>query len=73
MQSRKFVARLQAANASGEPILLRTSADTGHGLDSPLWARIAETVDVDAFIFHQLGVTAGSPSHEPSTGGVSGS
>ncbi len=73
MQSRKFVARLQAANASGEPILLRTSADTGHGLDSPLSARVAETVDVDAFIFHQLGVSAGSPSHEPSTGGVSGS
>jgi prolyl oligopeptidase len=73
MQSRKFVARLQTANASGEPILLRTSADTGHGLDSPLSARVAETVDVDAFIFHQLGVSAGSPSHEPSTGGVSGS
>ena len=60
MQSRKFVARLQAANASGEPILLRTSSDTGHGLDSPLSARIAETVDVDAFIFDRLGVFAGS-------------
>ncbi len=73
MQSRKIVARLQAANASGEPILLRTSSNTGHGLDSPLSERIAETVDVDAFIFNQLGVTVGRPSHETSTGGVSGS
>jgi prolyl oligopeptidase len=62
MQSRKMVARLQAANASGEPILLRTSADTGHGLDSPLSARIAETVDVDAFIFDRLGVFTPSAS-----------
>jgi prolyl oligopeptidase len=58
MQSRKFVARLQAANASGEPILLRTSGNTGHGLDSPLSERIAETVDVYAFLFEQLGVFA---------------
>jgi prolyl oligopeptidase len=62
MQSRKFVARLQAANASGEPILLRTSSDTGHGLDSPLSARVAEQVDVDAFIFDRLGVFAVSRS-----------
>jgi prolyl oligopeptidase len=60
MQSRKFVARLQAANASDQPILLRTSANTGHGLDSPLSARVAEAVDVDAFIFDRLGVSAGS-------------
>ncbi|HEV8000367.1 MAG TPA: prolyl oligopeptidase family serine peptidase [Planctomycetaceae bacterium] len=58
MQSRKFVARLQAANASDEPILLRTSGNTGHGLDSPLSERIAETVDVYAFIFDRLGVSA---------------
>jgi prolyl oligopeptidase len=57
MQSRKFVARLQAANASGEPILLRTSGNTGHGLDSPLSERIAETVDVYAFIFDRLGIS----------------
>ncbi|HEV3024659.1 MAG TPA: prolyl oligopeptidase family serine peptidase, partial [Pirellulales bacterium] len=62
MQSRKFVARLQAANGSSEPILLRTSSDTGHGLDSPLSARIAETVDVYAFIFDCLRVFAGSRS-----------
>jgi prolyl oligopeptidase len=56
MQSRKMTARLQAANASGEPILLRTSLNTGHGLDSPLSERIDETVDVYAFLFDRLGV-----------------
>jgi prolyl oligopeptidase len=73
MQSRKFVARLQAANASGEPILLRTSSDTGHGLDSPLSARVGEQVDVDAFVFDRLGVSAGSHAGEASTGGTHGS
>ena len=36
MHSRKMTARLQAATCSGRPILLRTSADTGHGFGSPL-------------------------------------
>jgi prolyl oligopeptidase len=56
MQSRKMVARLQAANASDEPILLRTSSTSGHGLDSALSERIAETTDVFAFIFDRLGI-----------------
>ncbi|MDE3032421.1 MAG: S9 family peptidase [Acidobacteriota bacterium] len=56
MQSRKMVARLQAANAARTPILLRTSFDSGHGLDMALSERIAESVDVYAFLFHQLGV-----------------
>jgi prolyl oligopeptidase len=56
MQSRKMTARLQAATASQAPILLRTSASSGHGLDSSLSERIEETVDVYAFLFAQLGV-----------------
>jgi prolyl oligopeptidase len=56
MQSRKMVARLQAANASDKPILLRTSSTSGHGLDSALSERIAETTDVFAFIFDRLGI-----------------
>jgi prolyl oligopeptidase len=56
MQSRKMTARLQAANVSDEPILLRTSASSGHGLDSSLSERIAETTDVFAFIFDRLGI-----------------
>jgi len=56
MQSRKMAARLQAANASNEPILLRTSSNSGHGLDSSLSERIAETTDVFAFVFDRLGI-----------------
>jgi prolyl oligopeptidase len=57
-QSRKMTARLQAANPSGT-YLLRTSADSGHGLDTPLTERIAQQTDVFAFIFDQLGVKFG--------------
>lgn len=56
MQSRKMAARLQAANASTAPILLRTNASTGHGADASLNERIEEEVDVLAFLFDQLGV-----------------
>jgi prolyl oligopeptidase len=55
MQSRKMTARLQAADPSGE-FLLRTSADSGHGLDTPLTERIAQQTDIFAFVFDQLGV-----------------
>ncbi len=59
MQSRKMVARLQAVNTSGSPILLRTDADTGHGGDSKLDARISEQVDVQAFMLDALDVPVG--------------
>jgi prolyl oligopeptidase len=54
--SRKMAARLQAASTSGEPILLRTSAHTGH-VGSPLSARNEEAADAYAFAFRTLGVT----------------
>lgn len=57
MQSRKMTARLQAANPKGRPVFLRTSANTGHGMGSPLAAQIEQAVDVDAFLLHELGVT----------------
>ena len=53
MQSRKMTARLQAAGAN---CLLRTSADSGHGIGSSLKQSIEEAVDVDAFLFSQLGI-----------------
>lgn len=56
MQSRKMTARLQAATASEAPILLRTSASSGHGLGTSLSEQIEEYVDVFAFLFDQLGV-----------------
>lgn len=55
MQSRKFTARLQAANPDGV-VLLRTSAGTGHGLGTGLTDRIEEATDVYAFLFRHLGV-----------------
>jgi prolyl oligopeptidase len=56
MQSRKMIARLQAANASSMPILLRTSDNTGHGQGTPLDEQINEQADVFAFLFDQLGI-----------------
>ncbi len=57
MQSRKMTARLQAAaGKEGGPILLRTSADSGHGHGTSLEERIKQYTDVYAFLFNQLGV-----------------
>jgi len=55
MQSRKMTARLQAATTSGLPVLLRTSADTGHG-GAPLSEKIEQYADVYGFIFDRLGI-----------------
>lgn len=52
---RKMTARLQAATASGRPVLLRVSQG-GHGIDSSLDERIAEAADIYAFFLHELGV-----------------
>jgi prolyl oligopeptidase len=56
MQSRKMTARLQAATGSAARVLLRTSAGSGHGLDTSLSERIEEYVDVYSFLFAELGV-----------------
>jgi prolyl oligopeptidase len=58
MHSRKMAARLQAATAADAPILLRTSADTGHGGGSDLDQVIAEAADEYAFMLDALGVRA---------------
>lgn len=56
MNSRKMVARLQAASASGRPVWLRTSGSTGHGGGTPLSERIEQLTDVQSFLFAQLGM-----------------
>jgi prolyl oligopeptidase len=58
MQSRKMTARLQAAQAAsgGGTVLLRTSGNTGHGMGTPLAARIEQSVDTYGFFFEQLGL-----------------
>jgi len=56
MQSRKMTARLQAATGSDKPILLRTSANTGHGGGTALNQRIEQRVDIYGFLFKYLNV-----------------
>jgi len=60
LHSRKFAAALQAATSSGLPILLRTSANSGHGIGSSLNERIAEQADQLTFLFDQLGMSLNS-------------
>ena len=54
--SRKMTARLQAASASGYPILARFSSASGHGMGTALSERIAQKADVFAYLFDQLGM-----------------
>ncbi len=61
MHSRKMTARLQAANSSGRPVLLRTSSDTGHGLATPLSEQIEQSVHYYAFLLHELGLEYSPP------------
>jgi len=53
--SRKMAARMQADTASDAPILLRTSANTGH-VGSPLSAKNEEAADYYSFVFKTLDV-----------------
>lgn len=54
MQSRKMTAKLQSVGATA---LLRTSSNSGHGAGTALSEQIEQSVDVNAFYFHHLGVS----------------
>ncbi|MGA8068666.1 MAG: prolyl oligopeptidase family serine peptidase, partial [Terriglobales bacterium] len=56
MQSRKMIARLQSANRSGHPVLLRTTSSAGHGMGTALDEEVEQTADILSFLWHQLGV-----------------
>jgi len=56
MESRKMIARLQAASSSGYPILLRTTSSAGHGIGTALDEQIEQDADVFSFLFDQLGI-----------------
>jgi prolyl oligopeptidase len=56
--SRKMIARLDAANKSANPILLRTTTSAGHGIGTALSERIKQLADQYSFLFTQLGMTA---------------
>jgi prolyl oligopeptidase len=51
----KMTARLLAATASGNPILLRVETDAGHGIGSTRAQRDVETADIIAFILWRTG------------------
>ena len=54
--SRKMIARLDEANKSENPILLRTSTSAGHGIGTALSERIKQLADIYSFLFAQLGM-----------------
>jgi prolyl oligopeptidase len=56
--SRKMVARLDAANKSTKPVLLRTSTSAGHGIGTALSERIKQLADIYSFLFAQLDMPA---------------
>jgi prolyl oligopeptidase len=51
----KMAARLQAATASGKPILLSVSYDSGHGIGDTKAQDDAEAADIFSFILWQTG------------------
>ena len=53
-ESRKMVARMQAASSSSRPILLRTEAAAGHGIGTALATRIEENADIFSFLAGEL-------------------
>ena len=59
--SRRMTARLQAATSSANPILVRLSSASGHGMGTALSEKIAQRADVLAFLFDQLGMSKVSP------------
>jgi prolyl oligopeptidase len=56
MHARKMAARLQAATASGQPVLLRLEARAGHGAGKPLSKVLDELTDTWTFVCRELAV-----------------
>ena len=55
LHARKMAARLQAANASGQPILLLYDTKSGHSGGRPLSKQIDENTDILSFLTLELG------------------
>jgi prolyl oligopeptidase len=53
---KKLAARLQAAQAGDEPILLRVETKAGHGAGKPTSKILDEQADIWTFVFWQLGM-----------------
>jgi prolyl oligopeptidase len=59
--SAKYAARLAAATASGEPVLLRIDFDAGHGIGSSRSQGDATWTDILSFVLWQAGVAEFQP------------
>ena len=57
----KFAARLQAATASGKPVLLHVDYHAGHGVASSEDQRLQHAADMWSFLLWQLGDPAFQP------------
>ena len=60
-ESAKTTARLQAATASGKPVLFRVDYHSGHGIGSTKQQRHEELADVWSFLLWQFGEAAFQP------------
>jgi prolyl oligopeptidase len=58
----KMAARLQAATASGRPVLLRVDFDAGHGIGSTRSQAVSEQADVWSFFLWQMGEPGFQPA-----------
>ncbi|WP_329741986.1 prolyl oligopeptidase family serine peptidase [Dyella sp. A6] len=57
-QSRKFTAALQNASDSGQPVLLLTRMNAGHGIGAPFSQRVGNTALMLTFFAQELGLPA---------------
>ena len=58
----KYAARLQAATASGRPVLLRYDTEGGHGMGASRAQQMSEFADITSFVLWQLGEPGFQPS-----------
>jgi prolyl oligopeptidase len=58
----KMAARLQAATASGKPVLLRVDYDAGHGMGSTKLQNEEQMADEWSFLMWQFGTPAFQPA-----------
>jgi len=63
-QSAKMAARLQAATASGKPVLLRIDYEAGHGFGTTKKQFQEEMADIWTFLFWQFGIPGFQPAAE---------
>ncbi|MGH9365369.1 MAG: prolyl oligopeptidase family serine peptidase, partial [Thermoanaerobaculia bacterium] len=54
--SKKLAARMQAADAGKNPILIRIETKAGHGGGKPTSKQIEENADIYTFLFWRLNV-----------------